>query len=236
MFSAYEILVSEIMLQQTQATRVIPKYQTFLSHFPTIADLTRADTAQVIRLWSGLGYNRRAKYLRDAAVELIQAQEPWSSEALVACKGIGENTAGAIRVYAYNIPEVFIETNIRTVYIHHFFPRVSDITDGQIRDVVSRSLDTENPREFYWALMDYGAYLKRSGVKSAQKSKLHTVQSPFSGSWRQVRGAVLRELTTRDTVSMDALKHIITDPRLEKVVQQLKTEGLVHQRNNMLSL
>src|SRR4030095_9666003 len=129
--TVYEILVSEMMLQQTQVKRVIPKYQSFLKRFPTIQSLANAPLSEVLSEWSGLGYNRRAKYLHDAAKQLVSKVGPWKLEDLTECKGIGHNTAVAVLVYAYNRPLVFIETNIRTVCIHHFFNDKENITDKE---------------------------------------------------------------------------------------------------------
>jgi A/G-specific adenine glycosylase len=226
-FNPYKILVSEIMLQQTQVPRVIPKYLAFLTQFPTIDLLARAELSDVLKAWSGLGYNRRAKYLQEAAKQIrLCGDFPNSITELVKLPGVGKNTAGAIVAYAFNRPVVFIETNIRTVYIHHFFADKKDIIDKEILDLLEQTLDTKNPRDFYWALMDYGTDLKQKIGNLNKLSKSYKKQSAFNGSIRQLRGAVLRSLTDkRKTLSQ--LHSEPQDERLEAVVQALQNEGLI---------
>ena len=161
-FDPYRILVSEIMLQQTQVSRVTPKFNEFLINFPDVRSLAHATLADVLALWSGLGYNRRAKFLWQAAqyvTDQCNGVFPQTSAELQKLPGVGKNTAGAIMAYAFNLPVVFIETNIRTVYIHHFFADQGGVTDAAIYEVLEATVDQNNPREFYWALMDYGSHL-----------------------------------------------------------------------------
>ncbi len=225
-YDVYQILVSEIMLQQTQVNRVIPKYQAFLEKFPDADALARASLADVIRAWSGLGYNRRAKYLREAAVELQHKQTPWTLADLTACMGIGHNTAAAVLTYAYDQTHAFIETNIRTVYLHHFFAGQDGVSDKELLPIIMESLDTEHPREFMWALMDYGSFLKSSVGNVSRASKHHVVQSRFEGSKRQVRGIVLRVLHEK-SLDFAALQTLMPDERLLMVLSDLEQEGLI---------
>lgn len=225
-YSPYKILVSEIMLQQTQATRVIPKYQAFLARFPDVNSLATAPLAAVLSEWSGLGYNRRAKFLHEAAKQLATKPEPWTLKDLVQCKGIGHNTAAAVLVYAYNQPWAFIETNIRTVFIHHFFPDTVDVTDKDLLPIVEQAIDKEHPREWNWALMDYGVYIKASVGNLSRFSKHYAKQTTFSGSKRQVRGQVLRLLKDSD-MSLAEMTNSISDDRLQGVLTDLKKEGLI---------
>ena len=193
----YRILVSEIMLQQTQVERVIPYYREFISHFPSVKSLASARQKDVLVLWQGLGYNRRARMLHQAAGVISKEYKtfPRSYSELVTLPGIGPYTAGALCVFAYNQPVPIIETNIRTVYLHHFFPGKVDVTDRDVLSVVEKTLYTRNPREWFWALMDYGTFLKREkGIRNNMQSAHHTTQTPFEGSRRQVRGAVVRHL------------------------------------------
>lgn len=193
----YTVLVSEIMLQQTQASRVIPKYEEFLVSFPDVESLAFARLADVLKVWSGLGYNRRAKYLHEAAKILVKKHDgkiPSQVEELEALPGIGSNTAKSILAFAYNIPNVFIETNIRSVYIHYFFRDKKDISDAELLPKIKATLDTANPREWYWALMDHGVYIKKTFGNPSQASKHYVVQSRFDGSNRQLRGEVIRQL------------------------------------------
>lgn len=234
-FDAYKILVSEVMLQQTQASRVIPKYQEFLERFPTVQALAAAPLAEVLAVWSGLGYNRRAKYLHEAAQALSTKPQPWQLEDLVACKGVGHNTAAAVVVYAYNQPLVFIETNIRTVFIHHFFQDRADIADKELLPFVERAQDTEHPREWYWALMDYGVHLKVTVGNASRASKHYAKQSVFAGSKRQIRGQVLRLLKDQSRSSKQ-LANAISDERLESVLDDMQREGLISKRRNLFHL
>lgn len=226
-FDPYKILVSEFMLQQTQVGRVVPKYQAFITAFPNMAALANARLADVLQAWSGLGYNRRAKYLYETAVRLADTKQPWSLEQLTACNGIGYNTAAATLVYAFNQPYVFVETNIRTVYIHHFYPQLQTVDDALIVHKLTETLDTARPREFCWALMDYGTYLKRSGVKNSARSKHYARQTTFAGSRRQIRGNVIKTVAQTGSLRLDELRDVITDKRLEEVLHELQREGLV---------
>lgn len=235
-FDPYKILVSELMLQQTQVPRVIPKYRAFLDQFPTPVTLAAAPLGAVLRAWQGLGYNRRAKYLWQTARQLVERGSfPAVSEELVKLPGIGVNTAGAILAYAFNQPAVFVETNVRTVYIHHFFNGHSDIHDTEILALVRQTLDRENPREFYWALMDYGSHLKSTVGNLNRASKHYARQPRFRGSRRQLRGQVLRELAGGYRTRGE-LRTAIADERLPGVLDELSAEGLILQGDTGYSL
>jgi A/G-specific adenine glycosylase len=236
MFDPYKILVSEIMLQQTQVARVITKYHQFLLRFPKVLILAQAELGDVLRLWQGLGYNRRAKYLWQAA-QIIQAHGafPASEAALVALPGVGKNTAGAVRAYAYNQPAIFIETNIRTVYLHHFFRDCQNVSDNAIRDVLTQTIDQARPREFYWAVMDYGSHLKTTLGNINTASKHYVKQSAFQGSRRQLRGRILRELGNHAYTKTDLIT-MINDERATEVLYQLHTEGLIRHEDNRYTL
>lgn len=229
-FDAYAIMVSEIMLQQTQVPRVMPKFTEFMAAFPDVHTLANATLDTVLRAWSGLGYNRRAKFLWQAAKEIVRlhgGHVPDVHDALVALPGIGANTAGAIRAYAFNQPVIFLETNIRTVFIHHFFHDGDKIADAQLLPFVTAALDHESPREWYWALMDYGTYLKQTVGNVSRASKVYAKQSTFQGSRRQIRGHVLKVLSEKPQTLADLAAAIIDD-RLEEVLHDLTAEGMVH--------
>lgn len=194
----YFILVSEIMLQQTQVDRVISKYLAFIDTFPTVTKLAQASLHDVLVLWQGLGYNRRAKALHDAAKKIVQVYEgivPKSVHELEALPGIGPYTARAVSMFAYNISAPFIETNVRTVLLYHFFNGRHAVTDNELLELARVLTPKRDARTWGWALMDYGAYLKGQGVRTNVQSKHYTKQSKFVGSNRQIRGAILRELT-----------------------------------------
>lgn len=226
----YWVLVSEIMLQQTQVDRVVPKFQAFLAQFPTPHVLAAASLGEVLTAWSGLGYNRRAKFLHQAAQKIcteFKGRVPDDFEALVSLPGIGPNTAGAILAYSSNRPVVFVETNIRTVYFHHFFAGRQAVTDKEVMALVQETLDYEHPREWYWALMDYGAFLKKQGLGALDVSATYRKQSPLKGSVREVRGIIIRELTQGPLSRHDLINQLPTDSRATQALAALIAEGMV---------
>lgn len=212
----YKILVSEVMLQQTQVDRVIPYYKRFLQKFSTVRALARAPLADVLKVWQGLGYNRRAKYLHEAA-------KLWGTVPLEELPGVGPYTAKAVRVFAFNKPEVLIETNIRAVYIHHFFPRKKKVSDKELLRLIEATLDRKNPREWYAALMDYGSYLKQRFPNPSRRSVHHVRQKKFKGSDRQIRGAILKAHLKGESVS----KLKFDKARIKKQLTALRAEGLI---------
>lgn len=234
----YFVWVSELMLQQTQVDRVVPKFLSFITEFPTITALAQAPLSAVLQAWVGLGYNRRAKYLH-AAAQQIEAQHngklPHTYEALVLLPGIGPNTAGAILAYAFNQPVTYIETNIRSVFIHHFFADDGLVGDPEIRELVAATIAVERPREWYWALMDYGVYVKKTFGNNIRRSKQYRKQSKFSGSLREIRGKVIALLAERPVTMATVVKHI-KDERVEVVLQQLQQEGFIIIQGNRVQL
>jgi A/G-specific adenine glycosylase len=239
----YKIMVSELMLQQTQVSRVWPKFVQFTATFPNFAALATAPLASVLQAWSGLGYNRRAKFLWQTAQHVASQYNgklPATQDELVRLPGIGSNTAGAILVYAFDQPVVFIETNIRTVFIHHFFADHPDkIADKAIVELVQTSLpgktDEISPREWYWALMDYGTWLKQTVGNRSRASAAYAKQSTFQGSRRQIRGQVLR-LLGQAPYTLEKLQAEITDERLPAVLADLRAEGFVEQHEQQFCL
>ncbi len=241
---AYAILVSEIMLQQTQVSRVVPRYRAFLARFPDIRSLAGAPLADVLTLWSGLGYNRRARYLWLAAQALADELQPWTHEKLVACPGIGPHTAAAILVYSYDAPLLFLETNIKTVLIHQLFSDKEGISDQELLAALESVVPWHNrqaagsapsPRVFYWGMMDYGAHIKATVGNLSRRSKGYVKQSRFAGSRRAVRGQVLR-LLTAGPLSRKEVRQVVTDERLDEVVEALQKERLISVRNELLML
>lgn len=235
----FYVLVSELMLQQTQVTRVIPKFKAFIATFPDEAALAQASLADVLKLWQGLGYNRRAKFLHEAAKMIVSdfgGMFPSDEKELLKLPGVGKNTAGAIRAYAFNQSSIFVETNIRTVYIHHFFNDRFDIDDKEIVEKLEQTIDHEHPREFYWALMDYGSWLKSEGIRNISSSKHYKKQSALSGSMREARGAILRQLSRGDEM-YDALKErVAMDDRFEAALEGLMRDGLVMRSRDIIHL
>lgn len=226
----YYVLVSELMLQQTQVARVIPKFEAFIARFPDERALADASLADVLRLWQGLGYNRRAKFLHEAAKKVTYeygGMFPREEKMLLTLPGVGKNTAGALRAYAYNQPAIFIETNIRTVYIHHFFGDRFDIDDREITTKLQETVDRDNPRQFYQHLMDYGSWLKANGIRNIASSKHYKKQSPLKGSIRETRGAIIRELGRGDTTHAGLRRAVGMDDRIDQALEGLIKDGLI---------
>jgi len=225
----YAILVSEFMLQQTQTERVIEKYNRWLEIFPTVTDLAEASFMEVLEQWVGLGYNRRARFLHQCAQAIVKDYNgiiPESPALLQALPGIGPYTAAAISTFAYNKPNAFIETNIRAVFIFFFFKDKSEISDKELFPYIHASLYTENPRLWYYALMDYGAALKKKVVNPNRKSSHYTKQSKFEGSVRQARGAVIRTLTAHNRQNYAEL---YGNTQAEKCLFDKALEGLIRE-------
>ena len=235
----YKILVSELMLQQTQVGRVIEKYREFLRRFPTIESVARAPLRTILEQWQGLGYNRRAlalKRLATICVDRYGGKVPRTIEALKFLPGVGAATAGAVCAFAFDKPVVFIETNIRSVFIHFFFRDRGEVKDSEILPLVEQTLDAKHPRQWYYALMDYGAMLKEQHTNPSRRSAHYTRQSPFEGSLRQIRGMILRTLVKQPGISEAVLvKEINRDGEMvRKALRQLRTEGFIVKKGKRL--
>jgi A/G-specific adenine glycosylase len=218
-------------------SRVVQKYEQWLTVFPDVQTLAKAPLSDVLSLWLGLGYNRRAKFLHASAKQLAASGVfPGNTKDLVALPGVGVNTAGAILAYAYNQPVVFIETNIRTVFLYHFFEDQQAVLDTELMPLIEQSLDEENPREWYWSLMDYGSYLKQTKGNYSKNSKHHTRQSKFEGSKRQVRGKVLSLLSQNKALTLAQCSDQISDVRLSEVLVDLQKEGFIVEKQGTFSL
>jgi A/G-specific adenine glycosylase len=229
------------MLQQTQVDRVREKYEKFLSRFPDVESLAGAAKEEVLTAWKGLGYNRRALALGKLArrvMEVHDGQIPRDVDALAALPGIGKATAGAVAAFAFNLPVVFVETNIRRVFIHHFFGDRDAVTDKEILPFVEMTLHRENPREWYYALMDYGAMLGRTTVNPNRKSARYRVQGPFRNSRRQLRGEIIRILLAEPGLTAEELAMKV-DRRTEDlpaVLTALEKEGFVKERGGAYTI
>ena len=229
----YHILVSEFMLQQTQVSRVQKKYTEFIHRFPTIHLLAASNMKDVHTVWQGMGYNRRALYLRETArniVKIYKGVVPADIALLDALPGIGKATAGSICAYAYNLPVSFIETNIRRVYIHFFFSKQKKVTDTEIFPLVKKTVDTGKPREWYWALMDYGTYLSQIVPNPNRKSAEYVKQSQFHGSTRQLRGEVMRLLIAHQSLNLEEIVKKVTTKttvNTSEVIEKMIDEGLL---------
>jgi A/G-specific adenine glycosylase len=239
--SAYEILVSEAMLQQTQVARVLPKYAEFLAKFPGIGDLAAAGLAEVLAAWKGLGYNSRAKRLRECARAIVErhgGEVPSDPAVLRALPGIGAYTAGAVACFAYGRAEAFIETNIRSAFIHFFFQDSPRVSDAEIMPLVERCLDRENPREWYYALMDYGAALKARLGNPGRKGAAYRRQSAFKGSRREARAGALALVVERGRLGYHEIAEGtgFEEERLRGALASLVAEGLLSEEGGAYSV
>ena len=231
----YHILVSEVMLQQTQVDRVIPKYHAFLERFPDVNTLATASLRDVLVLWQGLGYNRRAKMLHLCAQSIVRDHDgifPKTHAELVALPGIGPYTASAVLAFAYGRSTPFIETNIRSVYLHHYFADSYEVSDTELLEHIQRTMPHKEVRTWYWGLMDYGTYIKKTYGNPNTRSKHHAVQSAFVGSDRQIRGAIIRSLTSSSKTrsALHTELSLFDALRIDAQIERLKEEGMVRQQ------
>jgi A/G-specific adenine glycosylase len=243
--SAYRIFISEVMLQQTQTARVVFKFQQWIDKFPDFQALANASNHEVLATWQGLGYNSRGLRLLKAAqivMDTFQGRLPDTLEDLESLPGIGPNTAGSISAFAFNKPVVFIETNIRTVFLHEFFSDKELVCDKEILNLVGQTVDKVNPRDWYYALMDYGVYLKKELKINNKKSKQYTRQSKFIGSSRQVRGAIIKILSKIKKLPEEDLFFLLEQElpdnknSFDAILKELIKEKLVFQDEQNLFL
>ncbi len=236
----YRILVSEIMLQQTQVERVFTKYPEFLAAFPDFASLAQAPLADILAVWQGMGYNRRAISLQRCAQRVINEYGgvlPADMEILATFPGIGRATASSICAFAFNLPVVFIETNIRRVFIHFFFADTKTVSDTELLPLIARAVCADNPRVWYWALMDLGTALKKTVLNPNRRSAHYTRQSPFEGSDRKIRGRILALLLkTPDKTGEEIARSVHEDPeRIYRIIGALEQEGFLRSSQNRYS-
>ncbi len=245
----YQILVSEIMLQQTQVARVMNKWVEFLKVFPTVESLASAPTSSLLSVWKGLGYNRRALNLKRAAEAIVRdhgGKFPRDARALESLPGIGQSTRGAVMAFAFGIATPFIETNIRAVYIHHFFADrtrqadVPGVTDRELAPLIEKSLDYKDPRTWYYALMDYGVHLKATLPNPSRKSAHHAKQSPFKGSNRELRSHVLEFVMKGPQRRQDIVEHFAVlgkeASQTDRNIRDLEKEGFLSIKRNVVSI
>ncbi len=238
----YNVLISEIMLQQTQTGRVSEKFIKFIEKFPDFLSLSSASLEEVLIEWKGLGYNRRAIALKKIAETIIKdfnGELPDSLETLKSFPQIGHNTASSILTFAFNKPMAFIETNIRRVYIYFFFPNKSKVNDKDIMTIVKKTIDNNNPREWYYALMDYGVMLKKIHPELNKKSAHYRKQTPFKGSTRQIRGELLKLLIKEGKMEITKIQEqskINDMKRIKKILDQLKKEGFIEIKEDIVKL
>lgn len=222
----YHILVSEIMLQQTQVQRVIPYYQSFIKRFPDYKTLAGARKRTVLSYWSGLGYNLRALRLREAAHDIFrfyQSEMPRERDLLLSLPGVGRYTSAALLAFAYNIEAPVIDTNIRRVLIYEL-ELPEDTSLEELEEAAALLVPKGKSREWNSALIDYGAV-----YATARKTKIkpQSRQSLFEGSERQIRGAVLRYLLENDAAKEEQLSEWYPHHNFSAIISKMTTEGLI---------
>ena len=247
----YRIVVSEIMLQQTQVSRVMQKYGEFIKEFPNFKSLAKASQTHVLRAWQGLGYNRRAvalKRLSEIIVKEYKGKLPHDTASLQNLPGIGASTAGSIAAFAFNVPSAFIETNIRRVYIHFFFPRAKKVSDEDILRLVKKTVPKKNvhgawlqgvtSREWYYALMDYGAMLAKQVENPNKKSARYRIQPKFKGSNRELRGKIIKLLLQKKSIDFRTLRNHLKEPirRVKTILALLCKEELIQEHTGRYSI
>lgn len=241
----YHILVSEVMLQQTQVSRVLEMYPKFLRTFPSIRILARAPLKNVLSVWQGMGYNRRALYLKRIA-EQIDMQHggkiPKDHDFLQSLPGIGPYTARAISTFAFGKRHIFLETNIRRVFIHHFFKERTGIRDEDVLEIVAQTLPARNVREWYWALMDYGALAIPKKNNPNRKSAHYMRQTTFEGSRRFIRSLIIKKLLKAPISEAQLITYLATQDHsfsrtaIKEIIQEIKKEGFISEQTHGLSL
>jgi len=240
----YHILISEVMLQQTQVDRVIPKYHSWIRRFPSLQSLASAPLKEVLKEWQGLGYNRRALNLHKTARILVDSfggKIPKDRALLKTLPGIGEYTSGSILTFAYNTPLVLIETNIRTVFLDYFFARRKSTThDKEIIPFIEETLMGKSPRIWYSALMDYGAHIKSTQGNANKKSVHYRRQSSFKGSHRELRAhlidIILRSSTPLTYKKIEKSISIETKYDVDKTLSLLEKEGFIRKKSKKYSI
>lgn len=237
----YAIFVSEVMLQQTQVPRVVQRFEAFMRAFPDILSLANAGERELLAQWSGMGYNRRALYLKSAARQIMQGCGgifPREWKTVRALPGIGEATAKAICVYAFEEPLAYLETNIRTVFIHTFFPAGQQVSDSSILPLVEHYVYKKKPSIWYQALMDYGTALKKLYGNPSRRSGAWRKQGLFEGSDRQIRGALVRLLVDKERITVDEAAGAVNQPpqKIQELALALSREGLIRYDGNNLYL
>lgn len=232
----YHILISEVMLQQTQVGRVVDKFHEFTAAFPTVQSLAGSSLHDVLAVWQGLGYNRRAKYLWECARIIASHYDgiiPNEAE-LRKLPGLGRATAASVTIFAYNTPALYIETNVRTVYIHIFFGDSVQISDAMIAPILQQTMDEHNPRKFYNALMDCGTAMKKFS-KASRQSAQYKKQAPFHDSLRKVRGEIIRRLVTKNAVHKQELLTALEydAQRIEQALSALCKDNMISEDNGI---
>ena len=247
----YAVLVSEVMLQQTQVKRVLDYWPRFLALFPTIDALAAAGTSDVLEQWQGLGYNRRALALKRCA-DICAAENggrlPEIVDELVRLPGIGPATAAGVVAFAYDRPALYLETNVRTVFLHELFPGEDGVKDAALIPLIELACPADGVRDWYYALLDYGAHLKATLPNPSRRSAHHTRQSAFEGSRRQKRAELTRIVLAAGAEGIDASKAAsllneserkagrvnVSEEEIASIIDDLAAEGFFKRTGSLL--
>ena len=226
----YAVMVSEIMLQQTQVDRVVPKFTAWMGRFPDVAALASAPLRDVLALWSGLGYNSRGQRLQSCArmvTERFGGVVPAAPAELKTLPGIGDYTCRSIPVFADNLDVAAVDTNIRRIIIHEF-ALPEETSKRSIQIAAEQLLPPGRSRDWHNALMDYGSLCLTSRITGIRPL---TKQSKFRGSKRWYRGMIMKELVASDQVFLEELDARYGDCswNIREIVGDLVREGLVEE-------
>ncbi|HWR27858.1 MAG TPA: Fe-S cluster assembly protein HesB [Candidatus Thermoplasmatota archaeon] len=232
----YKILLSELMLQQTQVKRVILYYEKWIARWPTIDALASASLPEVLHMWMGLGYNTRAKNLHTTARKIVAT---FNSDVLQAMKqykelpGIGKYTSQAVQIFSSNSDLVTVDTNIRRILISEFKLPIK-IADKELWLLAETCLPLGESRDWHNALMDYGA-LHMTAQKTGIKPK--TQQTQFEGSNRQIRAQILRCLLQKSMSFSELEKTVgIGQMRLGAILDKMMNEKIIENKNKTYHL
>ncbi len=247
---SYGVLVSEVMLQQTQVARVMRYWDRWMGLFPTVDSLAAADTATVLDAWQGLGYNRRALALKRACEQCASQFGgclPRTVDELVALPGIGPATAAGVVAFAFNSPAVYLETNVRSVFLHELFPQAESVSDKQLLPYIADACPEQDVRAWYYALLDYGADLKSRVANPSRRSRHYARQSAFEGSRREKRSFILKSVLASpegiaakevhallDKHEREAGRDTVDAKLFNSILSDLMQEGFFHSESNLL--
>ena len=250
----YAVLVSEVMLQQTQASRIAERFPAFMARFPTATSLAHASEAEVLAAWSGLGYNRRALALRRAAAAVTERGWPGDVAALERLPGIGPYTARAIASLAFGQPIGVVDTNVRRWLVRRFglSPGAAPGDLQSLADALARAGHSADAAPWTHATMEFGAGICTprnprcdacsiaKGCPSPGMAAAVPVprQPTFAGSDRAHRGALLRALTQARShaLTLAAGRRLLPEPAFGRIVAGLERDGLLHRSRGKLHL
>ena len=239
----YKILVSEVMLQQTTVSRVLTKYPVFIKAYPTVKDLANASSGDILRIWKGMGYNRRALYLLQTAKTIHEKyynKFPISEQLLSKLPGLGKYTARAVLVFAFRKDIAMVDTNIRQILTHFFFhdkPQSEKI----IQELADQLVPIGKSWEWHQAMMDYGAMNASEWRRPERSRRMERKPTPFKETNRYFRGRIIDLLREKSYKEKELIENLYLEYGKDKIfyidlLKKLEKDGLVVQKNNFWSL